>query len=71
MKKVAIKELKMQTLRGRQLETFKREVLTLATIKHPNVLRLIGVTLTPPFSIVTELLKCSLSSGWTHRLSSI
>ena len=59
-KKVAIKVLNTKTLGGRQLETFKREVWTMATLDHPNVLKLYGVTLTPPFCIVTELLKCSL-----------
>lgn len=60
MKKVAIKVLHMKVLGGRQLETFKREVWALATVNHPAVLRLVGVTLTPPFCIITELLKCSL-----------
>lgn len=59
-KKVAIKVLNTKVLGGRQLETFKREVWTMATLNHPNILRLIGVTLTPPFCIITELLKCSL-----------
>lgn len=59
-KRVAIKVLHMKTLGGRQLETFKREVWTMATINHPSLLHLVGVTLTPPFCIVTELLKCSL-----------
>ena len=60
MKKVAVKVLNTQVLGGRQLETFKREVWTMATLNHPSILRLIGVTLTPPFCIITELLKCSL-----------
>jgi len=59
-KRVAIKVLHNQILGGRQLETFKREVWTMATLNHPSILRLIGVTLTPPFCIVTELHKCSL-----------
>ncbi|KAH0794504.1 TKL family protein kinase [Histomonas meleagridis] len=66
MKKVAVKELKMHTLRGRQLKTFKREVWVLSTVKHPSVLGLFGVTLTPPFCIVTELLKCSLTSRMSY-----
>ena len=60
MKKVAVKVLNVQSLGGRQLETFKREVWTMATLNHPAILRLIGVTLSPPFCIVTELLKDSL-----------
>ena len=60
LKKVAVKVLNTQVLGGRQLETFKREVWTMATLNHPSILRLVGVTLTPPFCIVTELLKCSL-----------
>lgn len=59
-KKVAIKVLNSQLLGGRQLETFKREVWTMATLNHPSILRLIGVTLSAPFCIVTELLNCSL-----------
>ena len=59
-KKVAVKVLNSKKLGGRQLETFKREVWTMATLNHPNILKLIGVTLTPPFCIITELLKCSL-----------
>ena len=58
--KVAIKKLNASFLGGRQLETFKREVWTMATINHPSILHLIGVTLSAPFCIVTELLKCSL-----------
>ena len=60
MKQVAVKVLNVNTLGGRQLETFKREVWTMATLNHPAILHLIGVTLTPPFCIVTELLKDSL-----------
>ncbi|EAY07179.1 TKL family protein kinase [Trichomonas vaginalis G3] len=59
-RKVAVKVLNTQILGGRQLETFKREVWTMATLNHPSILRLVGVTLTPPFCIVTELLKGSL-----------
>ena len=61
-KKVAIKKLHKKILGGRQLETFKREVWTLASFDHPNILKLLGVTLTPPFCIITELLKGSLES---------
>ena len=60
MKKVAIKVLHMKVLGGRQLETFKREVWTMATVNHPALLHLLGVTLKPPFCIITELLKSSL-----------
>lgn len=60
MMPVAVKVLHVQSLGGRQLETFKREVWTMAILNHPAILRLIGVTLTPPFCIVTELLKDSL-----------
>ena len=59
-KKVAVKVLNAKMLGGRQLETFKREVWTMATLNHPSILRLLGVTLTAPFCIITELLKCSL-----------
>lgn len=59
-KEVAIKVLNTKTLGGRQLETFKREVWTMANLNHPSILRLLGVTLTAPFCIVTELCSCSL-----------
>lgn len=59
-KKVAVKVLSGNVLSGRQLETFKREVWTLANISHPAILRLLGVTLTPPYCIITELLRSSL-----------
>jgi serine/threonine protein kinase len=61
MKKVAIKAMHRKVLGGRQLETFKREVWTMATVNHPSILHLVGVTLTPPFCIVTELLKGNLN----------
>lgn len=59
-KKVAIKMLNKKVLGGRQLETFKREVWTLASFDHPSILKLLGVTFTPPFCIITEMLKTSL-----------
>jgi serine/threonine protein kinase len=59
-RKVAVKVLNAMVLGGRQLETFKREVWTMAALNHPSILRLAGVTLTAPFCIVTELLRCSL-----------
>ena len=61
MKKVAIKVLHMKVLGGRQLETFRREVWTMATVNHPALLHLLGVTLKPPFCIIMELLKSSLN----------
>ncbi|OHS97147.1 TKL family protein kinase [Tritrichomonas foetus] len=65
-KPVAIKMLNAHLLGGRQLETFKREVWTMATLNHPSILHLIGVTLTAPFCIVTELLNCSLYDRLKH-----
>lgn len=59
-KKVAIKVLNKRVLGGRQLETFKREVWTLASFDHPSILKLLGVTFTPPFCIITEMMKTSL-----------
>lgn len=60
MTPIAIKMLNAHLLGGRQLETFKREVWTMANFNHPSILHLYGVTLTAPFCIITELLKCSL-----------
>lgn len=59
--KVAVKVLSCNALGGRQLETFKREVWTLATLNHPSILKLIGVTLESPFCIITELLNSPLN----------
>jgi serine/threonine protein kinase len=59
-RKVAVKVLNATVLGGRQLETFKREVWAMSALDHPSILKLIGVTLTAPFCILTELMRCSL-----------
>lgn len=61
-RRVAVKVLTAKCLGGRQLETFKREVWTMANVDHPSILKLIGVTLRQPFCMVTELLQTSLQN---------
>jgi serine/threonine protein kinase len=54
---VAVKEMKAVQLSKRNLLNLKRELHTLLAMRHPNLLGCIGVTITPPFSIVTQFLK--------------
>jgi hypothetical protein len=51
---VAIKQLKYSKLHGSKLLVFQREITTLATATHPTLLKFVGATDSPPFSIVTE-----------------
>lgn len=51
---VAVKELTRIDMPARKLYTLKRELNCLIQLKHPNVINLIGVTVTPPFSILTK-----------------
>ena len=50
---IAVKELKQVQLTKRNVVTLKRELNILLKLKHPNILRFIGVTVTPPFCIET------------------
>lgn len=50
---IAVKELKQVQLTKRNVVTLKRELDILLKLKHPNILRFIGVTVTPPFCIET------------------
>lgn len=57
--KVAIKEFKEQNMSGTRLQFFQREVAVLAALSqsyHPTLLKFIGATGTPPFSIITEFM---------------
>ncbi|OHT13599.1 TKL family protein kinase [Tritrichomonas foetus] len=51
---VAIKKLKYGKLTGTRLNIFQREVVILATAKHPAVLEFVGATDAPPYCILTE-----------------
>ena len=51
---VAVKELIKVELTSRKITTLKRELNCLIQLRHPNVINLIGVTVTPPFSILTS-----------------
>lgn len=50
---VAVKELKVSKLTPRRLEFLRREIAALSMSNHSNLLSLTGVTVTPPFCIVT------------------
>jgi hypothetical protein len=51
---VAIKEFKWDKLKGSRLKSFEREVVVLATLDHPTLLKFVGAVDSPPFCIVTE-----------------
>lgn len=51
---IAIKSLKNAKLSSTNLTLFQREVIVLATVKHPTLLTFIGATDTPPYCILTE-----------------
>lgn len=53
-KVVAIKELTQQILRGRDLLLYIREIHTLALCQNRYTVPLVGYTITPPYSIITE-----------------
>lgn len=53
---VAVKEMKASQLYARRIIFMKREIDALMKLNHPNTIRLIGVTVTPPFCIVTNLI---------------
>ena len=53
-KEIAVKELKSVQLSKRNIITLKRELNSLLRLKHPNILEFVGVTVTPPFCIVTK-----------------
>lgn len=51
---VAIKQLHAENLSGGHLLSFQREIVVLATVAHPTVVKFIGATDSTPFYIVTE-----------------
>ena len=51
---VAVKEMKAAQLVGKRVLYMKREIDALMRLDHPNVVKLIGVTVTYPFCIVTN-----------------
>lgn len=55
-RKVAIKELFLQRLEGRELKMFCREIVILSKSKSQFLLSLDGFTITHPYSIVTDLI---------------
>jgi serine/threonine protein kinase len=55
---VAVKELLADTLQGRDLAFYQREVQILVRCKDPFLLDFIGFTLSPPYSIVTSFMPC-------------
>lgn len=59
---VAVKVLKISTFRQRHLAKFAKESRFLASLRHPNCVRFLGISVSPPhqqplqFVLVTELL---------------
>lgn len=53
-KRVAIKQLKFKTLKGKKLQAFQRELAILISVDHPTLLKFVGATNTSPYSIITE-----------------
>ena len=51
---IAVKEMKVTQLQGLKIKFMKREIDSLMKLDHPNVIKLIGVTVAPPFCIVTN-----------------
>ncbi|KAK8890527.1 hypothetical protein M9Y10_035304 [Tritrichomonas musculus] len=51
---VAVKELQTAQLTTRRINYLKREIFSMRNLHHFNLLNMIGVTLTPPFCIVTD-----------------
>jgi serine/threonine protein kinase len=51
---VAVKEFKWDKLKGSRLKSFEREVVVLATLNHPALLKFVGAIDSPPFCIITE-----------------
>ena len=67
-KKVAIKELFLSELEGRQLKLYSREVQILSKLKSPFLLHLDGFTTTHPYCIITDFIeKGSLFDALHHK----
>lgn len=53
-KEVAVKELLIPQFTTRRINYLKREIFSMRNLHHLNLLNMIGVTLTPPFCLVTD-----------------
>ncbi|KAH0795886.1 TKL family protein kinase [Histomonas meleagridis] len=53
---IAVKELHATQLNSRRINYLKREINSMTHLHHPNLLTLIGVTVTPPFCIATQFI---------------
>jgi len=53
---VAVKELNTVQLTKRRVLSLKRELNSYVQLSHPNLLKFVGVTVTPPFCLVTQYL---------------
>ncbi|EAX93684.1 TKL family protein kinase [Trichomonas vaginalis G3] len=53
---IAIKELTRIDMPPRKLFTLKREINCLMNLNHPNCIKFYGVTVIPPFSIITKFI---------------
>jgi hypothetical protein len=64
--KVALKELTAENFGYRAVVDLRRELNTICILSHPNIIKLIGVTLTPPFCIATELMTKGTLYDYIH-----
>jgi len=64
---VAVKEMKAVQLYGKRVLYLKREIDSMLRLNHPNVLRIIGVTVTPPFCILTKYIPNGSLSELIHH----
>lgn len=51
---VAIKRLKTDELKGNKFRAYQREISVMASAQYPTILKFIGATDSPPYTIITE-----------------
>ncbi|KAG2499288.1 hypothetical protein HYH03_002866 [Edaphochlamys debaryana] len=65
----AVKVLPPEMLFGSgsaELHTFVQEVVVLASVRHPNIVRMLGGSLQPPNVFIIEELCCRSLDSWLH-----
>ena len=64
-RKVAIKQLNSTKLNDSEVESLRREIVVLSSLKHPYLIEFLGATRTPPYWILTEYMP---GKSLFHRL---
>lgn len=64
-RKVAIKQLNSTKLNDSEVESLRREIVVLSSLKHPYLIEFLGATKTPPYWILTEYMP---GKSLFHRL---